>query len=413
MRHDRHFRRSIALLLVLLLTAVSSGAAFAGTETAQEWMGTEQEESFDEASYEDLYEEIPEATEEEYFTEEVTEEIPGSDEAETEAVAADAGEDASGENDAEVTEETAPAETAEEKEAGTAPAEAAEEKAAEEAPAENAEEKAAEEAPAEAAEEKAAEAVPAEDAEEKETGAAPAEKAEGEAAEETESAEKDPSAEGKADDAAQPALPEETEGKDAAESVPAAESAEKEAEEAVQEEKEKYLDKIEALKPLLKGKTALVALGSGYVFEMVRMLQELGMEAVHAVSYHYDPLIDATKDRYVRTPVADVKELGMNVSVTVNNAQQMETYLAVKKYKPDIVITRAHGAGCWSAYAGVPCLDPGLGINIIGYRGLYLFADALVAAFRNTAVCDALKKRYQSPFTDEFEALEPGRFYSK
>jgi len=188
---------------------------------------------------------------------------------------------------------------------------------------------------------------------------------------------------------------------------------EKEAEEAVREEKEKYMDKIEALKPLLKGRTALVALGSGYVFEMVRMLKELGMEAVHAVSYHYDPIIDVTKNRLLRTPVADVKELGMNVSVTVNNAQQMETYLAVKKYKPDIVITRAHGAGCWSAYAGVPCLDPGLGINIIGYRGLYLFADALVSAFRNTAVFDAMKKRWQSPFTDEFEALEPGRFYSK
>ena len=186
---------------------------------------------------------------------------------------------------------------------------------------------------------------------------------------------------------------------------------EEEAAALVAEEREKYRGKIEELKPYLKGKTALVALGSGYVFEMVRMLEELGMKAVHAVSYHYDPLIDATKDRYVRTPVADVRELGMNVSVTVNNAQQMETYLAVKKYNPDIVITRAHGAGCWSAFAGVPCLDPGLGINIIGYRGLYLFADALVSSFRNTAVFDALKARYRSPFTDEFESLEPGRFY--
>ena len=188
---------------------------------------------------------------------------------------------------------------------------------------------------------------------------------------------------------------------------------EKEAADAVAEEKKKYMDKIEALKPFLKGKTALVALGSGYVFEMIRMLKELGMEAVHAVSYHYDPLIDATPDRTARTPVADVQELGLDYSVTVNNAQQMENYLAVKKYKPDIVITRAHGAGAWSAKAGVPCLDPGLGINIIGYRGLYLFADALVSAFRNTAVFDSLKRRYQSPFTEEFENLEPGCFYKK
>ena len=94
-------------------------------------------------------------------------------------------------------------------------------------------------------------------------------------------------------------------------------------------------------------------------------------------------------------------------------ARQMENYLIVKKYKPDIVVTRAHGAGSWSAFTGVPCLDPGLGINIIGYRGLYLFADALASSFRNTAVFDALKARYVSPFTDEFEALPPHSFYAK
>ena len=188
---------------------------------------------------------------------------------------------------------------------------------------------------------------------------------------------------------------------------------EKEAEEIIREEREKYRDKIEELKPLLKGKTALVALGAGYAFEMVRMLKELGMEAVHAVSFHYDPLIDATEDRTARSPVADAEELGIDYPVTVNNAQEMENYLIVKKYKPDIVVTRAHGAGSWSAFTGVPCLDPGLGINIIGYRGLYLFADALASSFRNTAVFDALKARYVSPFTDEFEALPPHSFYAK
>ena len=188
---------------------------------------------------------------------------------------------------------------------------------------------------------------------------------------------------------------------------------EKEAEEIIREEREKYREKIEELKPLLKGKTALVALGAGYAFEMVRMLKELGMEAVHAVSFHYDPLIDATEDRTARSPVADAEELGIDYPVTVNNAQEMENYLIVKKYKPDIVVTRAHGAGSWSAFTGVPCLDPGLGINSIGYRGLYLFADALASSFRNTAVFDALKARYVSPFTDEFEALPPHSFYAK
>ncbi|MBR3242988.1 MAG: oxidoreductase [Parasporobacterium sp.] len=183
------------------------------------------------------------------------------------------------------------------------------------------------------------------------------------------------------------------------------------AETIIKEEREKYAEKIDALRPILKGKTGLVALGSGYVFELSRMLKELGMEPIHAVSYHYDPLIDTTSDRMARTPVADVKELKMDYPVTVNNAQEMENYLVIKKYNPDIVLTRAHGAGCWAAKVGVPCLDPGLGINLIGYRGLYLFADGLASSLRNTSVFQKLKERYQSPFTDEFEALPPHSFY--
>ena len=186
-----------------------------------------------------------------------------------------------------------------------------------------------------------------------------------------------------------------------------------EVENIIKEERDRYMPKIEELKPFLKGKTALVALGSGYVFEMARMLEELGMINVNAVSYHYDPVIDTTPNRYERPTVLDVKELKLDFPVTVNNAQQMENYLVVKKHDPDIVITRAHGAGCWAAKAGIPCLDPGLGINIIGYRGLYLFADALVSCFKNTSVFDHMKARYVSPFTDEYEALQPYSFYKR
>jgi nitrogenase molybdenum-iron protein alpha chain len=77
------------------------------------------------------------------------------------------------------------------------------------------------------------------------------------------------------------------------------------------------------------------------------------------------------------------------------------------------VITRAHGAGCWAAKVGVPCLDMGLGINIIGYRGLYLFASALATALRNTSFFDRLGARYRTPFTEAFENLGPYKFYKE
>jgi nitrogenase molybdenum-iron protein alpha chain len=209
------------------------------------------------------------------------------------------------------------------------------------------------------------------------------------------------------------------------------------AERVIAAEREKYADKIEAHRPALKGKRALVALGSGYAFEAVRMLGELGMAAVHAVAYHYDPASDSDGGREEPPVLADVEdgdrgnsdrpllrreslpaiadrdELGLDVDASVNNAQELETYLVIKKYRPDIVITRAHGAGSWAARVGIPCLDMGLGINIIGYRGLYLFASALETTLRNTNFFRKLGARYVSPFTDAFESLGPYRFYDE
>jgi nitrogenase molybdenum-iron protein alpha chain len=185
------------------------------------------------------------------------------------------------------------------------------------------------------------------------------------------------------------------------------------AERVISEERKKYADKINALRPSLKGKRALVALGSGYAFEAVRMLGELGMTAVHSVAYHYDPASDSDGGREGPPAIADIDELGLDVDASVNNAQELETYLVIKKYRPDIVITRAHGAGSWAARVGVPCLDMGLGINIIGYRGLYLFASALETTLRNTNFFSKLGARYVSPFTDAFESLGPYRFYEE
>jgi hypothetical protein len=55
----------------------------------------------------------------------------------------------------------------------------------------------------------------------------------------------------------------------------------------------------------------------------------------------------------------------------------------------------------------------GLGINIIGYRGLYLFASALATTLSNTNFFRKLGERYVSPFTDTFESLGPYRFYEE
>lgn len=185
------------------------------------------------------------------------------------------------------------------------------------------------------------------------------------------------------------------------------------AEDIISKEKEKYSSRIEALKRELAGKRALVALGSGYTYEAVRMLGEIGMDAVHAIAYHYDPTIDTADDHPYPSAAADVHELKLDADTSVNNSQAMETYLVIKKYNPDIVISRAHGAGSWASKYGIPTLDMGLGINIIGYRGLHLLADGIASVLRNTNFFRKLGERYLSPFTAEFERTEPYKFYTE
>jgi nitrogenase molybdenum-iron protein alpha chain len=183
------------------------------------------------------------------------------------------------------------------------------------------------------------------------------------------------------------------------------------AEEIVVEERAKYENGIDRLREGLRGKRAVIALGSGYAFETARMLGELGMKTVHAVAYHYDPVSGDGSDGSDLSMVADNMELGLDPDTSVNNAQAIETYLVIRKYRPDIVISRAHGASCWAVKCGIPCLDMGLGMNIIGYRGLFLLGSAIEGVLRNTAFFEKLGARYRSPFSGTLEHLGPHRFY--
>jgi nitrogenase molybdenum-iron protein alpha chain len=185
------------------------------------------------------------------------------------------------------------------------------------------------------------------------------------------------------------------------------------AEEIIAEEKEKYGTRLDEIKSKLKGKRAIISLGSGYTYEAARMLSELDVETVHAIAYHYDPTLDIADDHPYPAAGIDLRELKLNPDTSVNNAQEMEVYQVIKKYRPDIVISRAHGASGWAAKTGVPSLDMGLGINLIGYRGLYLLGSALVSVLKNTNFFDKLAERYKSPFTEEFENLGPHKFYAE
>ena len=179
----------------------------------------------------------------------------------------------------------------------------------------------------------------------------------------------------------------------------------------IEEEKEKYLPKIEKIKEKLKGKRALIAMGASFAYEYTRILGELGMEVLHTVAYHYDPKLDNLLPEERVAAATDVFELRLDVPTSVNDAQQQETNLITKKYNPDIVVSRAHEAGVFAQLQGIPALDAEIGLIVMGYRGLYRFAVLLEEAFQANNLVKKFGERYVSPFNTRYETTEPFRFY--
>lgn len=178
------------------------------------------------------------------------------------------------------------------------------------------------------------------------------------------------------------------------------------AEQVINEDREKYKEELDYIRGKLAGKTAFVALGASYAFEYTRILRELGVKVLRTVAYHYDPKLDNQSDDLVAA-ATDAEEFDYNMEVSVNDAQQFETYLLVKNNKPDFIISRAHGASVWGVKMGIPAIEAKISLEVFGYAGLVSFGKIIVNELSNNNFVKKLGRRYESPFTDKFEQSEP------
>lgn len=188
---------------------------------------------------------------------------------------------------------------------------------------------------------------------------------------------------------------------------------EEEAGKVIEEEKEKYRDVLDYIRRELKGKKALLAMGGSFTFEYTRILGELGVEELHSIAYHYDPRLDNANQEEKVAAATDVFELDLDVPSSVNDAQQMETDLVIRKYRPDFILSRGHDATSYAIAQGIPAMDVDIGLIVMGYRGMAQFGVYLTETLRNNNFAKKLGERYVSPFTDAFNALEPFSFFSE
>jgi len=178
-----------------------------------------------------------------------------------------------------------------------------------------------------------------------------------------------------------------------------------EAEDYIRTQREKYMPEIKELRKKLTGIKAVIALGPGMAFEFIKILRDLGINVVHTVGYHFDPMLDGGTPE--NNPVAVYTKDAEDVDVSIGDAQQHEFYKIVKKYKPDILITRAHGSGIWAARLGVtPVTYGSSAANLYAYAGLIGLGHQILDEIGNKNMLRLVTKHYRSPFTPEFEAKD-------
>jgi nitrogenase molybdenum-iron protein alpha chain len=170
----------------------------------------------------------------------------------------------------------------------------------------------------------------------------------------------------------------------------------------IESQKQKYLPSIESAREQLKGKTAFIALGPGMAFELLKVLRDLGVNVVHTTAYHFDPILDGgTPDN---SPIAVYSKTHDDLDISVGDAQSHEFYQLIKQYKPDFLISHAHGANVWAARQGVISVEYAAGHHCLyGYGGVAELGHKIVAELKNQNLIKHVKDRYRSPFTEKFE----------
>ncbi|WP_378953598.1 nitrogenase component 1 [Pelosinus sp. sgz500959] len=181
---------------------------------------------------------------------------------------------------------------------------------------------------------------------------------------------------------------------------------EAEVEAYIEEERAKYLPKIEEIKKELKGLRAVLGMGSSYAFQVTRVLQELGIEVVWVASWHYDAKYDNGEIPPFIEQLA--KDSPYNFKVSVSDQQNFEILNILHKYKPDIYIARHPGTTVWAIKQGIAAFFLADEYKTFGYRGTLDFAYTILDTIRNRSFEKNLAARISLPYSDWWYQQDSG-----
>lgn len=165
----------------------------------------------------------------------------------------------------------------------------------------------------------------------------------------------------------------------------------------IQEQRAIYIPQIEEVKKELQGLKAVLGMGPGYTFEVSRVLNELGVEVVWALAWHYDKKYENGE---VPPAMDYLLDNGIDFEASVADQQNFEVMNILHKYQPDLYLSRHPGSTVWAIKQGTPAVYVADEYMIFGYKHTLEFAHTVLDTIRNRSFEQNLAKRVKLPYTD-------------
>ncbi len=165
----------------------------------------------------------------------------------------------------------------------------------------------------------------------------------------------------------------------------------------IAEQRAIYIPQIEEIKKELKGLRAVLGMGPGYTFEVSRVLNELGIEVVWALAWHYDKKYE---NGDVPPSMKYLLENDVDFEASVADQQNYEVMNVLHKYQPDLYLSRHPGSTVWAIKNGTPAVYVADEYMIFGYQHTLEFAKSILDSIHNRSFEQNLAKRVKLPYTD-------------